>query len=55
MSMATAIGATTRQPAQATAPLVTSICACGQDLDVYRSKHCPRCGVTLRHLLAPAA
>jgi hypothetical protein len=57
MNMATSIGATTAQPAQARAHLVTSMCACGQDLDIYRSKHCPRCGITLHptHSFAPAA
>jgi hypothetical protein len=37
--------------------LATLICTCGQDLDVYRSKHCPRCGIVLHcaHSLTPAA
>jgi hypothetical protein len=41
----------------ATAHLDTSMCSCGQDLDVHRSRHCPRCGITLPypHPLIPAA
>ena len=44
-------------PRRATAHLDTSMCTCGQDLDVYRSRRCPRCGITLHHAhpLAPAA
>jgi len=42
---------------RATARLAVSMCTCGQDLDVYTSKHCPRCGITLHHAhpLTPAA
>jgi len=55
MNMATSIRATTPQPAQVLAHLATSMCACGQDLDMYRSKHCPRCGITLHPTHVPAA
>jgi hypothetical protein len=27
--------------------LSTPVCRCGQDLDIVRGHHCPRCGVTL--------
>lgn len=26
------------------------VCNCGQDLDMVRRRHCPRCGVALRQL-----
>ena len=26
-----------------------SVCPCGQDLDVTRGNHCPRCGTALFH------
>ena len=42
-------------PAHATAHPVNSMCACGQDLDVFRSNHCPRCGITLHRRHSPAA
>ena len=56
MTMPTLIGATFPTP-RATAHLDPSMCTCGQDLDVYHSKHCPRCGITLHHAhpLTPAA
>ena len=59
-TLATFIGASVPTPVptpRATAHLDTSICTCGQDLDIYRSRHCPRCGITLHHAhpLAPAA
>ena len=51
----TLVGATVPMP-PATARLASSMCTCGQDLDVYRSNHCPRCGITLHpHPLTPAA
>jgi hypothetical protein len=25
------------------------VCGCGQDLDIVRGTHCPRCGITLLH------
>ena len=55
-TLATLIGASVPTP-RATVHLGTSICTCGQDLDVYRSKHCPRCGITLHcaRPLTPAA
>ena len=58
MTMPTAptlVGATVPMP-PATARLASSMCTCGQDLDVYPSNHCPRCGITLHpHPLTPAA
>ena len=55
-NLATFLGATIPTP-RATAHLDNSMCTCGQDLDVHRSKHCPRCGITLHcaHPLTPAA
>jgi hypothetical protein len=55
-TMSSLIGATIPTP-RANAHLNISMCTCGQDLDVYRSKHCPRCGITLHHAhpLTPAA
>ncbi len=57
MSIATSVRVATPEPAQVVAHLGTSMCGCGQDLDVYRSKHCPRCGITLHrtHSFVPAA
>jgi len=26
-----------------------AVCACGQDLDICATEHCPRCGATLHH------
>jgi len=39
-------------PAPARRPTVTvdrrpRVCACGQDLDVVSTRHCPRCGTEL--------
>ena len=31
----------------ATSRSLPPVCACGQDLDVCRGNHCPRCGTTL--------
>ena len=55
-NLATFPGATIPTP-RATAHLDNSMCTCGQDLYVHRSKHCPRCGITLHcaHPLTSAA
>ena len=55
MIMADPTGAVSPESRQAN--IVTPMCSCGQDLDVYSSKHCPRCGITLHltHSYAPAA
>ena len=60
MTISTLIDATIPTPIPtpwATPHVDASMCSCGQDLDVYRSRHCPRCGITLHcaHPLTPAA
>ena len=64
ITRSTRVGATVPVPVRvpvpvprATAHLDISMCTCGQDLDVHRSRHCPRCGITLRyeHPVIPAA
>jgi hypothetical protein len=39
----------------ASSPPPTPVCVCGQDLDVARGKHCPRCGTTLSRAVQPEA
>ena len=39
--------------AASASPTRFAVCFCGQDLDVARGRHCPRCGTTLGHAVAP--
>lgn len=43
------VWATTPEPAQDVFPPLAPVCHCGQDLDVTRGNHCPRCGTALLH------
>jgi hypothetical protein len=38
---------TSTQEASALVGRTASVCGCGQDLDIVRGRHCPRCGTTL--------
>ena len=39
--------------AASASPTRFAVCFCGQDLDGAPGRHCPRCGTTLGHAVAP--